>query len=127
LILIWVADSGAYFVGRQWGKNKLAPRVSPGKTIEGLLGALAGGLIWGYAGMVWFEPKSGWLFVALCFVTVLFSVLGDLVESLFKRNAGVKDSGQLLPGHGGVLDRLDSLTSAAPVFVLGLMLLEGGI
>lgn len=122
LVLIWVADSGAYFAGRRWGRNKLAPHVSPGKTREGLWGALAVGLLWSFIGAAWLEPASGIFFVVWSVVTILFSVLGDLVESMFKRQAGVKDSGQLLPGHGGVLDRIDSLTSAAPIFVLGLLL-----
>lgn len=124
LVLIWAADSGAYFAGRRWGRNKLAPEVSPGKTREGLWGALALGLVWALIGMAWLKPQSGILFVVWSMVTLLFSVLGDLAESMFKRQAGVKDSGQLLPGHGGVLDRIDSLTSAAPLFVLGLLLLE---
>lgn len=124
LTLIWVADSAAYFTGRQWGNKKMAPNVSPGKTMAGLWGAVVGGGIWSAAGIYFLQPGMGLGFVVLCMVTVLFSVLGDLAESMFKRNAGVKDSGSLLPGHGGVLDRIDSVTAAAPVFVLGLLLLE---
>jgi len=127
LVLIWVADSAAYFAGRRWGRYKLAPRVSPGKTIEGLYGALAGGAVWGVVGVYWLEPDTALLFILLSMVTVLFSVLGDMVESMFKRQAGIKDSGQLLPGHAGKLDRIDSLTATAPVFVLGLILMENGI
>jgi len=127
LTLIWVADSAAYFSGRRWGNKKMAPNVSPGKTMAGLWGAVAGGIIWSAAGIYLLQPVQSVGFIALCMVTVLFSVLGDLAESMFKRNARVKDSGNLLPGHGGVLDRIDSITAAAPVFVLGLLLLESGL
>ena len=120
LILIWVADSGAYFSGVRWGRNKLAPVISPGKSWEGLYGALAGAVLCG-VGIYWFkEMESLPLVILLCIVTVLASVVGDLFESVFKRRAGTKDSGNLLPGHGGVLDRIDSLTSAAPVYLLAL-------
>jgi phosphatidate cytidylyltransferase len=125
LVLIWIADSGAYFAGRRWGRRKLAPLVSPGKTREGAYGALAGGLLWGgvlaalYGVSV---PQQGCL-VLLCLLTVVASIVGDLYESLSKRERGVKDSGSLLPGHGGILDRIDSLTAAAPVFALGLHLI----
>lgn len=124
--LIWAADSGAYFAGRRFGRNKMAPQVSPGKTWEGFIGglsaaavvAVAGGRLLGLSGkaMIWFVP--------LCLVVVMVSVVGDLLESLFKRSAGVKDSSHLLPGHGGALDRIDSITAAAPAFYLGLSLLE---
>ncbi len=125
MVLIWVADSGAYFSGRRWGKRKLAPRVSPGKTIEGVLGALVASAIVALIGLVLFDISSSKaiLFVLLCMVVVFFSVVGDLLESLFKRRAEVKDSGSLLPGHGGILDRIDSLTAAGPIFVLGLTML----
>jgi phosphatidate cytidylyltransferase len=125
LILIWVADSGAYFSGHRWGKSKLAPIVSPGKTREGLYGALAGSVVCAVALSWWLGEWSQlhWL-VLLCLATVLISVVGDLFESLFKRQAGAKDSGAILPGHGGVLDRIDSVTAAAPLFLLGLILLE---
>ena len=122
MVLIWVADSGAYFAGRRWGHTKLAPRVSPGKTWEGVYGALAACALVALAGAWWMEgtPRQLVSFLLICLVTILFSIAGDLLESLMKRQRGVKDSGQLLPGHGGVLDRVDSLTAAAPVFVLGL-------
>lgn len=125
LVLMWVADSGAYFAGRRWGRHKLAPRVSPGKTWEGVWGAFAGTVLLAVLAGFAFDvtPRYLVLFVALCLVTVAFSVLGDLVESLFKRQAGLKDSSHLLPGHGGLLDRIDSLTAAAPVFMLGLLAL----
>jgi phosphatidate cytidylyltransferase len=127
LVLIWVADSAAYFAGRRWGRRKLAPVVSPGKTREGVYGALAGalaaglGLAWAMAGSL--ASAAG--LVLLCLITVVLSVVGDLYESLLKRTRGMKDSGNLLPGHGGVLDRIDSLTAAAPAFALGLALLGG--
>ncbi len=121
LSLIWVADSGAYFGGRAWGKRKLAPAVSPGKSWEGVGSGAALSLAYAIgAAQVLELPGNQWpLFVVLSLVTVLFSVLGDLTESMFKRHAGIKDSGKLLPGHGGVLDRIDSVTAAAPVFVVG--------
>ena len=127
MVLIWGADSGAYFVGRRWGKRKLAPHVSPGKSIEGVAGGVAASVLIAMVGVVLFDiPLASALwFILLCFVVALFSVMGDLFESLLKRRAGVKDSGQLLPGHGGVLDRIDSLTTAAPIFTLGLILLGG--
>jgi len=126
LVLIWCADSGAYLAGRRWGRRKLAPAVSPGKTWEGVLGGLVlagafsvlGGWLLGWRGPALFR------FSGLCLLTVSFSVLGDLYESLLKRHEGVKDSGNLIPGHGGVLDRVDSLLAAAPVFVVGLHLLD---
>lgn len=127
LILIWVADSSAYFVGRRWGRTKLANKISPGKTWEGVSGALLACLLVAllYTELfVTFTAMERVGFVLLCVLTVIASVLGDLVESLFKRQAGVKDSSQLLPGHGGVLDRIDSLTAAVPIFVLGFLLLE---
>lgn len=125
LILIWIADSSAYFAGRRWGRHKLAPAVSPGKTREGAYGALAGGLCWGVTLAFWYAPTGGLGIglVLLCLVTVLASIIGDLYESLIKRERGLKDSGALLPGHGGILDRIDSLTAAAPVFALGLYVL----
>jgi len=126
-VLIWVADSGAYFVGRKFGRNKLAPKVSPGKSREGVMGALLFATIYVLlGGMFWLEISSDKMieFVLMCLVIVLVSVEGDLLESLYKRRAGVKDSGNILPGHGGVLDRIDSVTAAAPLFVLGIQLLE---
>ena len=124
LILIWSADVGAYFAGHRWGRHKLAPRVSPGKTREGIYGAIAGALLCGLF-LVWqlgTDLPQAPLVLLLCLVTMLFSVVGDLFESMLKRRQGIKDSGNLLPGHGGMLDRIDSLTAAAPVFLFGLML-----
>ncbi len=124
-MLIWVADSGAYFAGRLWGKHKLAPVVSPGKTIEGVYGALAGAVLCALAlyYLDWLPGISLVQFSVLCMSSVLISVAGDLWESVLKRRQGVKDSGNLLPGHGGILDRIDSQIAAAPLFLVGLMLL----
>ena len=119
-VLIWAADIGAYFVGRRFGRYKLAPRVSPNKTWEGVLGGLALGALVALAGQAWFGFDAA-AFLPLCMAVILVSVVGDLTESLFKRQVGVKDSSGLLPGHGGVLDRIDSLTSAVPVWALGLV------
>jgi phosphatidate cytidylyltransferase len=123
LILIWSADVGAYFAGHRWGRNKLAPRVSPGKTREGVYGAMGTSLLCGLFLVWWLGVEAGQsvLVVLLCLTTTLFSVVGDLFESMLKRRCGIKDSGTLLPGHGGMLDRIDSLTAAAPVFMLGLI------
>lgn len=127
LVLMWVADSGAYFAGRYLGRHKLAPAVSPGKTWEGVYGALAVTVVLaaatGYA--VGFAGEKLLGFALLCVITVCFSVVGDLLESLLKRERGLKDSGALFPGHGGVLDRVDSITAGAPMFLLGMTLLRG--
>ncbi|MDP1707466.1 MAG: phosphatidate cytidylyltransferase [Gammaproteobacteria bacterium] len=127
MALIWSADGAAYFAGRRWGKTRLAPSISPGKTWAGVWGALAATLLIApIAGIVagLARPQLTW-FIVLCLGTVVFSIVGDLFESIYKRIRGVKDSGRLLPGHGGMLDRIDSLTAAAPVFVLGVWLLGG--
>jgi phosphatidate cytidylyltransferase len=125
LLLIWSADIGAYFSGRRWGRVKLAPRVSPGKTREGVYGGMAGAVVCGVLLAWWrdWELTNYPFAVALCLVTALVSVVGDLFVSMLKRLRGVKDSGALLPGHGGLLDRIDSLTAAAPLFLFGLLLL----
>ena len=126
-LLVWGADTGAYFAGRALGKNKLAPAVSPGKTIEGMIGGLLLTMIIMTAVGFYREltPLRFAAFAGLSLLTVLASVLGDLLESMVKRQAGVKDSGNIFPGHGGALDRIDSLTAAAPVFALG-WALSGG-
>lgn len=123
-ILVWGADTGAYFAGRAFGKTKLAPAVSPGKTIEGFLGGLAltMAVATAVALTIGFGGQRFWAFMGLSLLTVLASVLGDLFESMVKRRAGIKDSGSIFPGHGGALDRIDSLTAAAPVFALGFLL-----
>lgn len=131
--LIAVADSAAYFVGKRWGKNKLAPILSPGKTLEGMIGALLASSIWSLFGAFYFELQSqDWVyFILLSVVSVLLSIAGDLFESLLKRQAGAKDSGSILPGHGGVLDRIDSALAAVPFFTLGIIwggvVLQGGV
>ena len=120
-VLIWMADSGAYFAGRAFGKTKLSPFVSPGKTWAGAIGALAGAVICAMVLLVggWAGNASLLPLVVLSLLVTAVSIGGDLWESRLKREAGVKDSGRLLPGHGGVLDRVDSLLAAAPVFALG--------
>lgn len=121
LAVIWAADISAYFAGRRFGRRRLAPRVSPGKTWAGVAGAMAGALLVGCAGGPWLDLRdAGFLLLpAVIAVTVAFSVVGDLFESLVKRQAGAKDSGAMLPGHGGIFDRLDSLFAAIPVFYWG--------
>lgn len=119
-VLIWGADTGAYFVGRKWGKNKMVPAVSPGKSWQGFAGALGVTLLIAIIALLSLKlPYYMWpaAFIVST-VTVLSSVLGDLFESMLKRNVGLKDSGRLLPGHGGILDRIDSLTAAAPFFAV---------
>jgi phosphatidate cytidylyltransferase len=122
LVLVWMADIGAYFVGRRFGRLRLAPTVSPAKTWEGALGGVLFGGVCALAGSAWFRLPLG-AFLPLCLAAVGFSIVGDLTESLLKRFAGVKDSGTVFPGHGGVMDRFDSITGATPVLVLGLTLL----
>ncbi len=116
--IVWAADIGAFFVGVKFGRHKLRPEVSPGKTLEGLLGGVTASLaIIAFAAMHYqVDPTRIWLHVIIGGVTVAVSALGDLNESMLKRCAGIKDSGRILPGHGGVLDRIDSLTAAFPVF-----------
>ena len=126
LSLVWIADTGAYFSGRKFGKHKLAPTISPGKTWEGLVGGLLANLVWIIS---IYQLSSGWglglpQFLLISLATTLISVVGDLFESILKREAGVKDSGKLLPGHGGVLDRVDSVIAAAPVFVAGIFIVN---
>jgi phosphatidate cytidylyltransferase len=122
LVLVWVADIGAFFFGRRYGKVRLAPDVSPGKTWEGVLGGFAVSAVVAVIGSIWFNVPL-YTFLPLCLAVVGFSIVGDLTESLLKRFAGVKDSGTLLPGHGGVMDRIDSVTGAAPVLLFGLTIL----
>lgn len=120
LLLVWAADVGAYFAGVRYGRNKLMPAVSPGKTMEGLCGGVTLAFVVMMVLAHWLkipaEQFAGYYITGL--VTVVASVFGDLNESMFKRCAGVKDSGKLLPGHGGILDRIDSLTAALPIFTL---------
>ncbi len=124
LVLIWSADSAAYFSGRKYGKRKLLPAVSPGKSWEGVAGAVFATVVVAVAAAIYFElPVLEFVFLAI--VITAISIVGDLTESLFKRQVKIKDSGVLLPGHGGVLDRIDSLTSAAPFFLGGMLLITG--
>ncbi len=131
MLFVWSADIGAYFAGRRWGKLKLAPRVSPGKTWAGVLGAMVAAFVLALlSGFLLAEQYawglSQWLLWALgAMLWVWVSIVGDLFESMLKRYRGIKDSSQLLPGHGGVLDRIDSLTAAAPLFLLWLVLWSG--
>ena len=122
LVLVFAADIGAFFAGRRFGRLRLAPVVSPGKTWEGVLGGAAASALVAIAGSGWFGVPL-YTFLPLCLAAVAFSVVGDLTESLLKRFAGVKDSGTLFPGHGGVMDRIDSVTGAAPVLLFGLTVL----
>jgi phosphatidate cytidylyltransferase len=119
LMIVWVADIGAYFVGRGFGRVKLAPKISPGKTWEGVLGGLCAVLLLAAVGSEYLQIEISVL-VPFCLAIAMLSVVGDLTVSMFKRSAGVKDSGTLFPGHGGLLDRIDSVTAAAPLFALGL-------
>jgi phosphatidate cytidylyltransferase len=123
MAIVWVADSAAYFAGRRFGKRKLAPAISPGKTWEGVYGALIAVAVYalallpfadgvGYSATI--VPASVIAWVALAMALTGLSIVGDLFESQLKRNRGVKDSGKLLPGHGGVLDRIDALLAALP-------------
>ncbi|MBY0578663.1 MAG: phosphatidate cytidylyltransferase [Burkholderiales bacterium] len=128
MAVVWIADTAAYFTGRTYGAHKLAPMISPGKSWEGVAGAGAAVAI--YAGILIFLADTAslgiapfWLILS-ALVLMGFSIIGDLFESAVKRNAGLKDSGNILPGHGGILDRIDSLTAALPLAALGLMLIQ---
>lgn len=125
MLFVWAADIGAYFAGRAWGEDKLAPKVSPGKSWQGFWGGLIAALVVGFIIYSSTDFIQGKLLLSLVclIILVVFSVLGDLTESMFKREAGLKDSSNLLPGHGGVLDRIDSLTAAVPIAVLLLWVL----
>ena len=136
LAIVWAGDSAAYYAGRRWGKRKLAPVVSPKKTWEGLWGQLGAGLAFGAAAAFLLFPSAAatssaprtlLLGAALGLVVSVVAVIGDLLESTFKRSCAVKDSGGLLPGHGGLLDRLDSLLYASPVLLFVLSLVPGAL
>jgi phosphatidate cytidylyltransferase len=133
--VVWIADIAAYFAGRRFGKHKLAPAVSPGKTWEGVFGALAGVALYGVLLAILahsaatplsaiFRPALGLPAIVVMLLLASVSVVGDLLESWMKRGAGLKDSSRLLPGHGGVLDRIDALTSSLPVAALALLVLR---
>lgn len=123
MAVVWIADTAAYFAGRRFGRRKLAPLISPGKSWEGVYGAMLAVSL--YALLLWLLHVAPlplyWLIPAICLLTA-FSIVGDLFESMMKRQAGLKDSGSILPGHGGILDRIDSLTAALPLAAFGLSL-----
>jgi phosphatidate cytidylyltransferase len=116
LLLVWATDTGAYFAGKITGKHKLIPKVSPGKTIEGTMGGLVCALLVSLAAFLYFSPPSTALWFTQAIGTILLSMVGDLFISMLKRRVKCKDTSQILPGHGGLLDRLDSLIAAAPLF-----------
>jgi phosphatidate cytidylyltransferase len=119
LLIVWAADSGAYFAGKTMGRVKLAPQISPGKTWEGVIGGLLAVVLLTVLRAFWVETDLA-ILLPFCLAVGALSIVGDLTVSMFKRTAGVKDSGILFPGHGGVLDRIDSVAAAAPLFALGL-------
>jgi phosphatidate cytidylyltransferase len=120
LVLVWIADTAAYFVGRRWGRRKLAPSISPGKSWEGAAGGLIGALAYAIICGFFIEGLAWAPYLAAAAVLAMVSIVGDLFESAAKRQAGVKDSGTLLPGHGGILDRIDSATAVLPLAALAL-------
>ena len=123
LLLVWAADVGAYFTGKAWGKSKLAPNVSPGKSWAGAWGGITAAMILGVIAsfLMDFSIVMSIQFLVITALTALVSIIGDLTESMLKRTRGIKDSSALLPGHGGILDRIDSLLAAIPVFIFLLM------
>jgi phosphatidate cytidylyltransferase len=126
LVLVWIADTAAYFVGRAWGRRKLAPAVSPAKTWEGAAGGLIGALAYAIIGGFSIQGIAWAPFLAAAALLAMVSIVGDLFESAAKRQAGVKDSGSLLPGHGGILDRIDSATASLPLAALLWPLVKAG-
>ena len=118
LLIVWAADAGAFFAGKLFGRVKLAPSISPGKTWEGVFGGLLVVAALAVAAAYWTSIQVTVL-LPFCLAVAALSVVGDLTVSMFKRTAGLKDSGKLFPGHGGILDRVDSVASAAPLFTLG--------
>lgn len=120
LIIIWAADTGAYFAGKSFGRVKLAPRISPKKTWEGVVGGLVAVVLVLVAARLYWLDMDIAVIIPFCLAVATLSVVGDLTVSMFKRSAGLKDSGRVFPGHGGVLDRIDSVTAAAPLFALGI-------
>ena len=125
LVLVWIADIGAYFVGRAWGRRKLAPSISPGKSWEGAIGGVLGALAYAIICGFFIEGIAWAAYLAAAALLAMVSIVGDLFESAAKRQAGVKDSGTLLPGHGGVLDRIDSATAVLPLAALLWPLVRG--
>jgi phosphatidate cytidylyltransferase len=123
LAIVWLGDTAAFYVGSRYGRHRMAPEVSPKKTWEGAAAGLATGLLAAVVWTVWRFGEMRWGLLAVAAATAVAGQLGDLLESMIKRGAGVKDSGNLLPGHGGVLDRMDAMLFAAPVLLLGLWIL----
>lgn len=119
LLIVWAADTGAYFSGKALGRVKLAPNISPGKTWEGVIGGLVAVVLLTLLRSFWIDTNLA-VFVPFCLAVACLSIVGDLTVSMFKRDAGLKDSGSLFPGHGGVLDRIDSVAAAVPLFALGI-------
>jgi phosphatidate cytidylyltransferase len=128
LLLVWAADVAAYFSGKTWGRRKLAPSVSPGKSWEGAWGGLSSSIVLAIAAalILSLPLRAAIILAVMSFATAVMSIFGDLTESMFKREAGLKDSSNLLPGHGGFMDRIDSLTAAVPIFT-GFLLMAGWI
>lgn len=126
LFLVWATDTGAYLVGKRFGRLKLIPRVSPGKTVEGSIGGIFLALLVAVIGYFIFAPTSTAMWFLVALLTVLIAMLGDLLISMLKRRSHLKDSGHILPGHGGILDRLDSSLAALPLFYYALSFLEFG-
>lgn len=129
--VIWLADTAAYFVGRRYGRHKLAPGISPGKTWEGVAGALLTalvyGLLWAWAAQDYYHSAPAYFrpgFIMLPLLLTAYGIVGDLFESHMKRQAGLKDSGSILPGHGGILDRIDALTSSLPAAILTVLIFK---
>lgn len=127
VFIVWTADTAAYFIGRKFGRHRLAPSISPGKTVEGAIGGIFSvvllALIYNYL-VTKYAGNVLAVYFALVIIVTVFSMVGDLVESKFKRIAGVKDSGVIMPGHGGVLDRIDAYTCASPIFMFGWFILS---
>ena len=124
LVLVWAADTGAFFAGRWLGRVPLAPRVSPKKTWEGAIGGVIASAVVAWVAAQWRLTVDVWPFVVTCIAVAALSIVGDLTESMLKRSAGIKDSGTLFPGHGGMLDRIDSITAAAPALVFALIIMK---
>lgn len=120
LCLVWATDIGAYLAGKGFGRHKLIPAVSPGKTLEGMFGGLCLALSVAVFGNYYFSPLSSLAWFGISLVAILISMLGDLFISMLKRRVKIKDTGRLFPGHGGILDRVDSLIAAVPIFAWGL-------
>jgi phosphatidate cytidylyltransferase len=121
LALVWAADTGAFFAGRWFGRLPLAPRVSPKKTWEGVFGGILASALVAWVAARYIFVLEVWPFVVTCVAVAAVSVVGDLTESMLKRAVGLKDSGSVFPGHGGMLDRIDSVTAAAPALVFALI------